>query len=212
MPKATTPVAAGRQERRHNPLEDDLTATGILKSKSPKRKSRHEDEEEKFVDSRASRKILRIAQELADDDENEQNIQQGEKINAAFDLSSRFETSEGEEEYEDDGEIWGDEDEMIEEIELDPNDQETFNKFFPAEDDPLLQTGWGGRNSDEQGGQTTNLAALILEKIDAFEAARARAAGGVEPEPMDSDFEIPPKVVEVYTQLVNFSWTQRINC
>ena len=178
MPKATTPVAAGRQERRHNPLEHDLTATGILKSKSGKRKSRHEDEEEKFVDSKASRKILRIAQELADDDESQQNIQQGEKINAAFDLSSRFETSDVEEQYDDDGEVWGDEDEVVEEIELDPNDQETFNKFFPADDDPLLRTGWGGQEADAQGGQTTNLAALILEKIDAFEAAQARGAGG----------------------------------
>jgi essential nuclear protein 1 len=200
MPKGTTPVAAGRQERRHNPLEDDLTATGILKQKSGKRKSRHEDEEEKFVDSKASRKILRIAQELADDDENEQNIQQGEKINAAFDLSSRFETSDGEEQYLDDGEVCWDEDEVVEEIELDPNDQETFNKFFPAEDDPLLRTGWGGREADEQGGQTTNLAALILEKIDAFEAAQARATGGDAPGPVDDDFEIPAKVVEVYTQ------------
>jgi essential nuclear protein 1 len=200
MPKATTPVAAGRQERRHNPLEHDLTATGILKSKSGKRKSRHEDEEEKFVDSKASRKILRIAQELADDDESQQNIQQGEKINAAFDLSSRFETSDVEEQYDDDGEVWGDEDEVVEEIELDPNDQETFNKFFPADDDPLLRTGWGGQEADAQGGQTTNLAALILEKIDAFEAAQARGAGGEAPEPVDGDFEIPEKVVEVYTQ------------
>lgn len=201
MPKATTPTAAARQERRHNPLEDDLTATGILKSKSGKRKSRHGDEEEKFVDSKASRKILRIAQELADDDEGQQNIQQGEKISSAFDLSSRFETSEGEDQYGDDGEVWGDEDEVVEEIELDPNDQETFNKFFPPEDDPLLRTGWGGRESDDQGeGQTTDLAALILEKIDAFEAAQARAAGIEAPGPVDDDFEMPPKVVEVYTQ------------
>lgn len=197
MPKATSSVATGRQERRHNPLEDDLTATGILKSKSGKRKSRHEDEEEKFVDSKASRKILRIAQELADADESEQNIEQGEKINAAFDLSSRFETSEPEELYGDDGEVWGDEDDVVEEIELDPNDRETFNKFFPTQEDPLLRTGWGG--TEEQGeGQPTNLAALILEKIDAFEAAQAR--GGEAPEPVDSDFEIPAKVVEVYTQ------------
>jgi essential nuclear protein 1 len=201
MPKTTTPIATARQERRHNPLEHDLTAIGLLKSKSGKRKSRHEDEEEKFVDSKASRKILRIAQELADDDESQRSIQQGEKINAAFDLSSRLETSDGEEQYEDDGDVWGDEDDVVEEIELDPNDQETFNKFFPTEDDPLLKTGWGVREADGPGGrQTTNLAALILEKIDAFEAAQARASGAEELDPADDDFEIPAKVVEVYTQ------------
>lgn len=201
MPKATTPVAAARQVRRHNPLEDDLTATGLLKNKPGKRKSRHEDEEEKFVDSKASRKILRIAQELAEDDENEENNKQGQKVNSAFDFSSRFDHPE-EETYEDDGEVWGDEDEIIEEVELDPNDQETFNKFFPTKEDPLLRTGWGGRDDEPQEGQTTNLAALILEKIDAFEAAQARAAGGQDPGPVDDEFQIPPKVVEVYTQYV----------
>ena len=70
----------------------------------------------------------------------------------------------------------------------------------------------GGRESELQGGgQTTNLAALILEKIDAFEAAQARVAGGDGPEPVDSDFEIPPKVVEVYTQLVNLSRMWKID-
>lgn len=200
MPRPTPSTAATGQGRRHNPLEDDLTATGLLKTKSGKRKSLHGEQEEKFVDSKASRKILRIAQELADDDEKEQGAQQGEKPNPAFDFASRFGESDEEEPYEDDGEVWGDDDEVVEEIELDPNDQETFNKFFPVEDDPLLRTGWGGKEADEPEGETTNLAALILEKIDAFEAAQARASGKAEPGPVDQDFDIPPKVVEVYTQ------------
>ena len=69
MPKATTPVSAARQARRHNPLEADVTASGPLKSKPEKRKSRHQDEGDQFVDSKASRKILRMGQQLADEDE-----------------------------------------------------------------------------------------------------------------------------------------------
>ena len=198
MPKATTPTSAARQARRHNPLEDDLTATGPLKSKSSKRKSRHEDEEDRFVDSKASRKILRIGQELADEQDEGNQIT---KPNSAFDFESRFEVEEEEEAFED-AEEWGDEDEVVEEIELAPDDLETFSKFFPTQEDVLLRQGWGGEADDADEGPGTNLADLILEKIAAHEAAQTGKAGTTQgiPGPLDDDFEIPPKVVEVYTK------------
>jgi essential nuclear protein 1 len=197
MPKAMTPVSAERQARRHNPLEEDLTAIGPLKNSPGKRKSRHQDEGEQFVDSKASRKILRIGQELADEDAEENQVQ---KPNTAFDFESRFGGEEDEEPFED-AEAWGDEEE-VEEIELAPDDLETFSKFFPTEEDPLLRTGWGGEADDADEGPGTNLADLILEKIAAHEAAQA-ANGGVAqnaPGPIDEDFEIPTKVVEVYSK------------
>ena len=69
MPKATTPTA-GRQGRRHNPLEDDLLATGPLRAKAPKRKSKggnnsDKEQQDGYVDSKASRQILEIGRELA---------------------------------------------------------------------------------------------------------------------------------------------------
>jgi essential nuclear protein 1 len=197
MPKATTPVSAARQARRHNPLEEDLTASGPLKTKSGKRKSRHQDEGEQFVDSKASRKILRIGQELADEDAEENQVQ---KPNTAFDFESRLDGEDEEEPFED-AEAWGDEEE-VEEIELAPNDLETFSKFFPTEEDPLLRTGWGGEAEEAEEGPGTNLADLILEKIAAHEAAQAANGGGVQdmPGPIDEDFEIPAKVVEVYSK------------
>jgi len=197
MPKATTPVSTARQARRHNPLEEDLTAIGPLKNRPGKRKSRHQDEGDQFVDSKASRKILRIGQELADEDAEENQMQ---KPNTAFDFESRFDGDEEEETFED-AEAWGDEEE-VEEIELAPDDLETFSKFFPTEEDPLLRTGWGGEADDTEEGPGTNLADLILEKIAAHEAAQA-ANGGVAqnaPGPIDEDFEIPAKVVEVYSK------------
>ncbi|TAQ87307.1 hypothetical protein B7494_g4342 [Chlorociboria aeruginascens] len=198
MPKATTPV--GRQGRLHNPLEDDLTATGLLKSKSGKRKSRHEDEGEKYVDSKASRKILRIGQELADEAEAENPVRQR---NTAFDFESRLPQDEDEEEPYEDAEEWGDEEE-VEEIDIAPDDLETYNKFFPTEEDPLLRQGWPGQADDvEEAEQGTDLTALILEKIAAFEAAQetrdgeARGARGL---PEDG-FEVHPKVLEVYSKI-----------
>jgi essential nuclear protein 1 len=201
MPKATTPVAAARQARRHNPLEDDLTASGgILKTKAAKRKSRHQEEGEQFVDSKSSRKILKIGQELADEAAEENEVQ---KPNAAFNFDTRFEDEEVEEPYEE-AEAWGDEEEEVEEIELAPDDLATFSKFFPTQEDPLLRQGWDGEVDEGEEGQGTNLADLILEKIAAHEAQQGAQGGGARniPGPIDEDFEIPSKVVEVYTKFV----------
>jgi essential nuclear protein 1 len=204
MPKATTPVSA-RQGRRHNPLEDDVTASGPLKPTKPgKRKSRHQDEGERFVDSKSSRKILRMGQELADED---QAGDEAIKTNTAFDFESRLEGEEDEEEQTfEEFEEWDEEGE-VETIELAPEDLETFNKFFPTQEDSLLRNGWPGAGGEEEAdeGPGTNLADLILEKIAAHEAAQA-ANGGArnEPGPIDEDFVIPEKVVEVYTKCVSF--------
>ena len=197
MPQATTSVS-DRQGRRHNPLEHDITAAGPLKAKSGKRKSRHQDDEEKFVDSKASRKILRIGQELADEDEAETEVH---KPNPAFDFESRFEDEEVQEPYED-AEAWGDEEEEVEFDELSPADQAMFAKFMPEQEDQLLRTGWGGGAEEEEEEATTNLADLILEKIAEKEAREAAlgGTGGHKPGPVDDDFEIPAKVVEVYTK------------
>jgi essential nuclear protein 1 len=191
-----------RQGRRHNPLEDDLVATGPLRAKPSKRKSRHEEgDEEKFVDSKASRKILKIGQELADEDEETEVVQ---KPNTAFDFESRFADEEESGGDFEDEEEWGDEDEIVEEIELAPDDLDTFSKFFPTHEDPLLRQGWGGSAEDGEEEQGTNLADLILEKIAAHEAAQAGRGGAMDTGGMvaEDDYELPPKVVEVYTKYV----------
>lgn len=211
MPKALTPVAAAREGRRHNPLEDDLVATGPLRTKPGKRKSRDDDgTEDKFVDSKASRKILRIGQELADEDEEGQVIA---KPNTAFDFDSRFEDEEDPEEVYQDEESWGDEDEIVEELELAPDDLEMFSKFFPTNDDPLLKQGWPGSGEQAEEQQGTNLADLILEKIAAHEAVQGGRSGGpgMDSAAVDEDYELPPKVVEVYTKYVYSRYYRETN-
>lgn len=204
MPKATTPTAA-RQGRRHNPLDEDVVSAGLLKTKTGKKRSKKSDadegDEEHFVDAKASKNILRIGRELADEDDtsNKSKIQQPAPDTFGYD--SRFDEEEdgAEQVYGDDDEAWGDDDEVVEEIEVDPNDLDTYRKFMRDEEaDELLKHGWDRKPSGEgdEEGEAVNLADLILEKIAAHEATERRQAAGVP----DDNYELPPKVIDVYTK------------
>lgn len=111
------PSSRSRSARRHAPLEEDLTATGPLRHRSKKRKARPEDDDSGYVDSRSSRKILKIGQDLADE---EQQETVAAAPNPAFTFESRSGgASEPEEDDDDryDDEAWGDEeDEVVEEV------------------------------------------------------------------------------------------------
>lgn len=208
MPKAsaTTPQ---RGARRHNPLEDDIIATGILRNKPSKGRSsgREDAEEENFVDPRASKNILRIGRELAEEDRAERPAPPPVTVDN-FGYDSRFGDDGPEEENRlyDEDEAWGEDDEEVEEIEVDPNDLETYRKFMPGqeEEDDLLKHGWDRKpaaGAEEQQEESVNLADLILEKIAAHEAAESRRNAGMAPVgPVDDDYELPPKVVEVYSK------------
>ena len=101
--------------RRHNPLAEDLVATGNLRVKSNKRKAPIEDGEDRFVDSRSSRKILKIGQELVDEDQKENAPI---NPNPAFTFESRLGAeSQSDDDAAADEDSWGDEeDEVIEEV------------------------------------------------------------------------------------------------
>ena len=117
MPAA---VAGPSRFRHENPLEKDILATGPLRTKTKKRKAKQDedDEEAKFIDSRASRKILKIGQELQDEDQAARPLPPSKD---PFAFQSRFPEEDQEEEdlekYEHDDEAWGDEeDEEVEEV------------------------------------------------------------------------------------------------
>lgn len=205
MPKAATPTE--RSGRRHNPLDADiLGGSGILRSgaSGKKIKSKAEKEEEHYVNSKQSARILQLGRELAD--ENDQGKAVAEPQKSAFDVDARFAPGEEEQDADayDDDEAWGDEDEEIEldEAEIAPEDLAMFNKFLSADDeDPLLKHGWdrkpGAGEEQQQGG--TNLADLIMEKIQAFEASggQQQDMGGMDDYPEE---DLPPKVIEVYAK------------
>ncbi|KAI9841097.1 MAG: snoRNA-binding rRNA-processing protein [Sclerophora amabilis] len=201
MPKSSASAhSGGRNAKRHNPLSEDLAATGPLRTKSAKRKLRGNDEEgDKVIDTTSSRKILRIGQDLVEEDQEEQRR---EAPNPAFAFESRFGDdlgSDDEKQYnDDDEEAWGNEEEVVEEVELDPVDLEMYNKFMPSSDDPLVNQ---INSADGEQGQGTNLADLILEKIALHEAAQSDLppihGGGAR----EDAVELPAKVVEVYSKI-----------
>lgn len=188
---------SSKKARRHNPLSDDLVATGPLRERSKKRKAKPEDEEKTYVDDKSSRKILKIGQDLAD----EVHEETGRPApNPAFAFESRFRGEDDgavHEEPDENDEVWGDDDDDAVEEDLDPNDFSLFNKFMPqtTAQDHILQPQNGQEN-----GQVTNLADLILEKIAAHESAKNRQpvihGGGIP----DDAVELPAKVVEVYSK------------
>ena len=111
------PYHRSRSAHRHRPLADDLTPTGPPKTKSKKRKNGPEHEDGGYVDSRSSRKILKIGQDLIDEDQ--QDIVSAAP-NPAFALESRFVGSSDSEEDQrgyDDEDAWGDgEEDVVDEM------------------------------------------------------------------------------------------------
>jgi len=100
-----------KSQSRHPPLEDELLRTGPLRTKSKKRKARPDTEDGGYVDSRSSKKILKIGQDLADE-EGEENAMIAP--NPAFTFESRFgaeNSSEEDDTPHHDDEAWGDEEE-----------------------------------------------------------------------------------------------------
>lgn len=120
----TSRSSDSRDARRHNPLAEDYTPTHPLKQKAgKKRKSLREDDEgEHYVDSKSSRKILKIGQDLAEEDQQEQKALYAPAANPAFAFESRFGAEEDADEQDasvhDDDEAWGDEEEeeIVEEV------------------------------------------------------------------------------------------------
>ncbi|KAJ6035315.1 hypothetical protein N7460_009490 [Penicillium canescens] len=207
MPKAGTSRAAAAA-RRHNPLAEDISSAGHLRTQSSKKgkgKAGNDEDGENgqgYIDAKMSRNILQMGQELADEDAAEQKLAQGSaKSNGAFEFDTRFE--EEEPFSDDEGKFEADDwvDDEVEEVEVDPNDLDMFNKFMPGhEEDPIFHP-----RDPNASGQTTNLADLILEKIAEHEAKQAGEhtggpfiQGGGLPE---DAVQIPAKAIEVYEKV-----------
>lgn len=212
MPKAARSTSDARKERRHNPLGEEYSPTGLVKQRAGrKRKQSHVEEkaEDGYVDSKSSRRILDLGQDLTAEDDAERRARQPAKDDSAFLFESRFPVGEpgGEEPIEevgeyDDDEAWGS-DEEVEEVEIDPNDLEAFNRFNPSFDPATLLNPNGAEYKSE--GQGTNLTELILAKIAAHEAQQEGLGDDFEPThgggPPEDAIELPEKVVEAYTHV-----------
>lgn len=204
MPKATTPNSL--RKARHDPLENEYLATGILKApkqrKSKGGNGKDKEREEGFINAKASRKILQIGRELQEEDDAAAPPRPTAEA-SAFGFDSRFDDEEGNDAFEDDGNVWNDDDDdAVEEEEIEVDDLATFNKFMPTENqDPLLEHGWPGQEQHAAPGQSTNLADLIMAKIAAHESGGGATLEPRDLGPPDEEFELPEKVVEVYTKI-----------
>lgn len=113
--------SASRNSRHSQSLADEIASDGLLKTKSKKRKSKHDDEDEevRYVDSRSSRKILKIGQELADEDIDDAADAAPAQPNPAFTFDSRVDAAPPSDNDDDDApemedDEWGDEGEVAE--------------------------------------------------------------------------------------------------
>ncbi|KAK8052089.1 rRNA processing protein Bystin [Apiospora rasikravindrae] len=182
MPKATTPNS---RKARHDPLENEYLATGILKApKQRKSKGGKDNErEEGFIDAKASRKILQIGRELQE--ENEAAPPRPPTEASAFGFDSRFE-DEANDAFEDDGDVWNDDDDVVEEEEIEVDDLATFNR-------PGAGRGPGAKHQLSGLDYGENSSPRIWKWWSDSRTKRSR--------PPDEEFELPPKVVEVYTKI-----------
>ena len=205
MPKATTPTAE-RRGHRHNPLENDILATGPLRLKPSKTKKTAETESQQYVDSKQSKNILRMSRQLVADEDDDKDVAVAETGPNVFGLESREDF--GDEEADEAEDTYGqdDEDGVPEEDEVAPEDLGVFNGLLqPDGDDPLLRHGWGGQsNRAEEPAPGRNIADLIMQALARKEAQDERAQmreKGIAP-PDEEEEELSEKVVEVFTQYV----------
>lgn len=169
MPKAVSPAA--RMARRHNPLDEDLLARGLLKQKHPKRGGNGGSDDEDgqgYVDSKASKRILQLGRELETEGDDEAAAAQRAQKADAFGFGSRFPGDDEDAEVDgqqsgggafgDEDEEWEDDDKMAGaggddgEGDLEPADLAVFDKIVAGhkDDDPLLSSGLDLHISDKK--------------------------------------------------------------
>lgn len=216
--------------RRHNPLEHDIsTAGGRLRTKSVtgKRKSRSDDDSgrgDDYIDARSSRKILAIAQDLADEEAADQRTAKAiPSPHAAFGFDSRFagdHQDDDQDQYaEEDDWLPDQEEELVLDEDMDPEELAVYKKFLNQGEDladfapSLANLSTGPRPSnldaptspgrDHAEGQSTNLTELILQRIAEKEALDAARSQGREPAfvPPPDAVEIPARVAETFTKV-----------
>lgn len=230
MSKTTSSTTITRRQR-HKPLEDDISSVGHLRTKSTGKRKLRSDEDggDGYIDAPSSRKILHLAQDLAEEDTALQNQKLKEsKPDPAFDFSSRSQGRDtGGVDEDDDGDAnWQDEEEEwmpgeeVEAEDVDPADMALFAKFLPQGSTstfnpslPSLTTAVNDKASEDNSpqddnsvGETTNLAELILARIAEKEALQSQSpnyppTSNRNDAPPPDAVEIPAKFFDVFTKI-----------
>lgn len=185
-------VTDNKLKQRHNPLHRDISTQGGNLRSTPRatkdHKSKKHQEEEGYLDSVSSRKILQLAKEQQEELEKEED--EGES-KPSFTDSFRKQNDEDEDDEEDeDEEDYSDLEEEDfedyyeeEEIEIDEKDAALFEKYLQSQE------------SSNDG--SINLADKILAKIQQKELIKEEEASG---RPVDAVL-LPPKVILAYEKI-----------
>ncbi|KAI7850797.1 Bystin-domain-containing protein [Circinella umbellata] len=167
---------------RHDPLHVELADTpdqGIRRKTTRQKfvdRNQQDQVEEEYLDSKMSKRILKIAREQQEQIEGNSTTVETETMASSAQFPLGFNPSDDED--LDDVDKYGE----YEELEIEEEDADVLQQFLPTA--PLKQR---------------NLADLIMEKINEKNAMDAQAeAGGEEGEQMP---EMNPKVIEVYTKV-----------
>ena len=224
MPKVPGASRKSEERPRHNPLAEEYAPSGPVKQKAAKRRKVSQEDGGPTIDAKASRKILKIGQDLVEEVDQEDTAS---RPNPAFAVNSRVDEDGGEERYEEaeDEEAWGsDDDDEVLEAEVDPNDQDIFDRFHPSRTDASLDPNnlsfepFGSQGSPdrdaEAGGGGTDLASLILSKIAQHEAGQTGQPTATNIQDPSYPFEdeappLPPKAIEVYRTIGQLLSRQR---
>lgn len=188
-------VSSSRQKQRHDPFYKELTTQGgNLRTKSRGKKKEEKGEDQEYIDSAASRKILQLAKEQQDEIEKEEAQQLKEQGKFAF--GARFaqggdedeeEEDEDEEGYEDLSDYGPDEEFEFDEDDLNEEDAKLFEMY--------LQESKGAQSYGMD--DSYNLADKIMASIRQKEEQQlAEAHQSTRPE---GAVLLPPKVIAAYT-------------
>lgn len=189
------PKAARAERPRHDPLHKELSeGNGILrnkggaaKSKGTSKGSNGEEEEEGFIDSKTSRKILQLAQRQQEELDEEDGVKRDDFADFEDDDDDEL-AWEDEDEEDEDGEEYEMFNQDIEEYEMDPEEEDLFRKYMP------------GYGEGEEDGEPLTLAEKIMEKVREKEQAESMMKNPSQP-PAEGGVMLPPKVIEVYTRV-----------
>jgi essential nuclear protein 1 len=182
-------ASSARQKQRHDPLYKDLTTQGgNLRTKARGKKKEERDEDQEYIDSAASRKILQLAKEQQEEIEREES--HSLKQQAKFAFGSRFVEEEDEddnqEDYEDISEFGSDEEYEFDEDDLNEEDAKLFEQY--------LQESKGAQEFGMD--ESYNLADKIMASIRQKE--KQQLANDHQSSRPEGAVLLPPKVIAAY--------------
>lgn len=221
MPKVPGSKRKGDEQPRHVPLAEEYAPSGPTKQKAAKRRKVTQEDADPTIDAKASRRILKIGQDLVEEVEQEEAAA---RPNPAFAFESRDIDVEDQEQEtyggENEEEAWGSDEDELPEDDIDPNDNAIFDRFHTSNADPSLDPNnlsfdppsrsHAADQDTDTGG--TDLSALILAKIAEHESGQNPNSTSTFQDdgiPFDSTPDLHPKAIQVYTTIGQLLSRQR---